>query len=484
MDSTRFPLLPLVLAHVPVSLLRALEQEGVPTVAWSAEAAAGRFVLYDSKRGACPALHANQRPIDVHLLRSPCEDDAFAALDDERAVLKSWRVGGLEVTETVARVDKRALRARLMHELRQLIERAGGVWMRVAAFPYPYRSAFNFRLDHDHYIREDFERFNQASRGYEDCLSHFVNGAAFQGHRDALRALLGQDVGSHAFHHHTYVDAAENHANIARGIALLRSAGFEPSGFVSPLGRYNRGLSHVLEQLGVSHSSEFALAYDDWPFYPSGSRVLQLPVHPICLGIVLEAAQREWGEGLDAQRRAADAMAEYFRWIASSKYQAGEPIFLYGHPDGRLGRWPHVWQALLGTVDEFAAVWRTTMTEFARWWRERQRVRFRVEALNDHYVVHVEQALSGYRFGIEYWRGEHVAPMPLDRAKLEFSPQALAFQGRRPRAMPDQLRIDPPQSVKQHLLRYLDWEKATPADEIATGSLRGFLKRTLRRWRS
>ena len=31
------------------------------------------------------------------------------------------------------------------------IEQAGGIWLCVAAFPFPYRSALNFRIDYDRY---------------------------------------------------------------------------------------------------------------------------------------------------------------------------------------------------------------------------------------------------------------------------------------------------------------------------------------------
>ena len=38
----------------------------------------------------------------------------------------------------------------------------------------------------------------------------------------------------------------------------------------------------------------------------------------------------------------------------------GEPVFLYGHPTGRLGRYPEVLRAVFETVDGFGAVWKTT----------------------------------------------------------------------------------------------------------------------------
>ena len=65
-------------------------------------------------------------------------------------------------------------------------------------------------------------------------------------------------------------------------------------------------------------------------------------------------------------RHAADIAAAHFQRVAQAKYQAGEPILFYGHPTRRLGRYPHVVAGALRAVSDFAAVWHTTLAEFAR----------------------------------------------------------------------------------------------------------------------
>ena len=199
-------------------------------------------------------------------------------------------MGDLWVNEEVARHDKCAIRRQMMASLRALIEAAGGVWMRLSAYPHPYRIAFNFRLDHDDYDAADFDAVCQAIGEHEEACSHFVCASTHEAYPECLTRLRGMDVGSHGYWHHTYRDPEENRRNIGRGIESLRAAGIETSGFVAPHGRYNRGLGEVLEQLGVSHSSEFGLAYDEWPFFPECNAVLQVPIHPVCLGIAMEAA--------------------------------------------------------------------------------------------------------------------------------------------------------------------------------------------------
>ena len=271
-------------------------------------------------------------------LHRPGVNDPFRALVDERAALHQWQVGGLSIIEEIAAVDKRAVRRSVLDALRVWIEEQGGVWIRLAAFPFPYRSAFNFRLDYDHYDPDDFSSTLDTIAGSESGTSHFVNGAAFASSGDALTRLRGLDVGSHGFWHHTYRTVEENLRNVGRGIETLRSARIEPSGFVAPHGQFNRTLLIALETLGVTHSSEFGLAYDELPFTVGSGAVLQIPIHPICLELFLEAVAASNPARDDAVRWAID----YYRELIRLRYQAGEPVFLYGHPTGRRGRQTNV----------------------------------------------------------------------------------------------------------------------------------------------
>ena len=70
----------------------------------------------------------------------------------------------------------------------------------------------------------------------------------------------------------------------------------EPVGFAAPHGRWNAGLDAVLDELGYLYSSDFQLGYDDLPFFPwredRFSSVLQVPIHPICEGLFLDAGVR------------------------------------------------------------------------------------------------------------------------------------------------------------------------------------------------
>ena len=479
MTRSNLPLLPLTLACDATEIKSALDQEGIST-RLRGEGVEGKFLLYDSRDGRPSYAIEGQIPIDLDALRDDSEGDPLEALLNEQSSRHEWKIGELSVSECIAKVDKRSVRRRLMQRLRQRIEAAGGIWLRVAAYPFPYRSAFNFRVDYDEFEPGDFDRTLRALEGFEMASSHFVCGASYAQQPEALDRLRGLDVGSHGYYHHTYRDMDQNLRNIRRGIETLHEAGIEPCGFAAPHGRWNGHLQAALQQLGISHSSEFALAYDELPFFVGRGSTLQIPVHPFCLGSFLDAAGRSSSKR-ESVESAAGRAAEYLRDVARARYFAGEPVFLYGHPTRRLGRYPFVLLEVLTAVSGFGAVWMTTLSRFADWWRQRAELNLRVEWDGRRYIVRADGLPREYRVAIEYWRGNHVAPMPLDQPELCFAPEALAYQSRKPPDIPSAVRFDRPEGLKSRLRRYLDWERVTPMEELGGNGLRGVLKRTLRR---
>lgn len=478
------PLLPLTLARVPDGLRQALQQEGVPFRSWQPGEDATRFVLFDSRCAPRPPLVTGQEAIDVDQFRRGVESDPFQALIEPQAARHRWQLGPWEVSEEIATVNRRAVRKRLLMRLRKELERRGGVWMTVGYFPFPYRSAFNFRFDHDNYHPGDFDRTLAAIDGWEDATSHYVCASTHVEHADALRRLAGMHVGGHGYWHHTYRNREDNEHNIRRGLEVLRSTGLQPIGFVAPHGRHNPGLQAALDVLRIEHSSEFALAYDDVPFFPVRSGVLQVPIHPICLGVVMEAALAATREDPQAEVdycQAVEVTIAHFQSVARQKYDAGEPIFLYGHPDGRVGRYPEVLRETLAAVANFSALWKTTLAEFARWWRKRLAIRLQLQRVGETLVVTGQMPPGNCRATLHLNRGDLVASLPWDGRELRLQTSALAYQRRPAKVAGFQpVRTDGPQPLKAALLRYLDWERVTPVAEIRVRDWRSLVKKTLR----
>jgi hypothetical protein len=484
--SSPLPLLPLVLDNVPRGLRQALAQEGIPFVDRRPGEAEGRFVLFDSRTGACQTPAVGQIVIDVASLRDGFDEDPFIALVDQRSAGFQWQVAEFELVEEIARVDKRAVRRQLLDQLRQQIEQLGGIWLRIAAFPFPYRTALNFRLDYDHYDPADFATTLDALAGQEQATSHYVCGSAYESAPGALARLRGLDVGAHGFWHHTYQTVEENWQNIRRGIDVLQAARIEPSGFVAPNGRFNRSLLVALESLGIPYSSEFALAYDDLPFFVGTAGVLQIPIHPVCLELFVDAVKRgvplASSEGLQRKAVAMEAAADYLVHVAQIKCDRREPVLLYGHPTGEAGGCAHVVRQVFHWAAGRSDLWRTSFGELNRWWRARGEVRIRVTSQDGEFSVQVLNGSPTYPVGIELCRGSQVAVLPLDRPVVQFSPEALVYDDRTAEPIVAPLKLDDPRGLRAQVRRLLDWEYVTPVDEILTNTWRNWAKRSLRRW--
>jgi hypothetical protein len=483
-------LLPLLLDGTPPALEQMLRQEGVPARGVGRPGPAARFVIFDGRSGPSRPLLPGQVPIDIRRLHHGQVAEEFDALDDRdasHAARHTWDIGGLKIAEEVATVDRRAVRRRVLAALRDAIEQAGGLWLNVSAYPFPYRSLFSFRIDYDNYDAEDLANVLRAVEGQEHATTHFISGAAYDGRHDALRRFAGLDVASHAYWHHTYRTEEENYANIARGIEVLRRAGLEPSGHSAPHGRYNDGLRRAMERLGVTHSSEFALAHDDWPFVPTGGQVLQIPIHPICLGLFIDAARladARTGAGIgepSSRLRAVAAARRHLIAVAKNNYAAGEPIILYGHPCGRLGRHHELLGDIFQTIAQMTAVWKTTFTRLNRWWRAREAMQLVVRAEGESFAIDADGLPGGWKPTVELWRGRHVARLPLQGPSLRFQRGALAYENRASTDGLRPVRIDASHGVRGRVARWLDWEKVTPIEEIHTNTIRGKAKRLLRR---
>ena len=481
---TALPCLPLVCAHVAPTALDVLRQAGVPLQVVDMQrdeqaTIAGRFVLYDSRRGAAPSLQQGQSLVDLAQL-SVSLPVSFGA-DNPRTARRVWTVGNLELIETVAEIDRRSISRAWLSALRRVIQARGGVWLTVAHVPAPYRTLFNLRADHDTCLPDDYRAFLELISGHEDCVSHFLCMSGFVEQPELLARLQGHDVGSHGYVHHTYRDPRVNRRNMARGIEALRTAGFNPSGYVAPHGRYPAGMTAALNELSISHSGEFALGYDDWPYRLANSTALQIPVHPVCLGLAFEALQRSGQLDEPHKQQVADLIGEYFSTWAREQHAACEPIVLYGHPDERLGRYPQVLRQLFRTIDALPRVWRATQTEIARWWRARERITLGVQENAAGYRIMAENLPPHDRVAVEVWHGDSAARVELTGTTTCVACEELHFEQRhepRPASTRDEATS---WQWRAGVKEWLDWEYATPTDEIDTTTVRGWLKRRLRR---
>jgi hypothetical protein len=481
------PVLPLVLWETPPGLEMILAQEGVPFVRLTdphpLAFGHGRFVLYDGRR-LSPArvrvmLSAAHTAIDIDGLRDGEPIDPFDALIETAGDLATWRIGRYLLTERIARYSRASIRNRLLDRLKKAVARSGGLWARLAPYPHPYRSAFNFRADLDEPYPDDYARFARARRSLDDCSTHFVSTHAYGGNAAVLGDLARLDPQSHSHFHVVYRDAESNRRNVERAHAILTKAGLPPVGFAGPEGRWDPAIDELLEELGYEYSSDFQLGYDDVPFFPwrrdRFSAILQIPIHPICEGLFLDAGARN-----------GRAVGDHLASVIRAKTAAGEPAFVYGHPERRLGRFPEVLHSVAEAVNEVDLLWRVTLTEFARWWRWRSRRSWSVlSRAEGRFEVQFDDWEIGYPLALELARGDHVASLPLTSPRTQVGLSDLVYERRRrsdESCEPTPAR--PSRSLRSALRRALDYETVTPLDDLPDHTVTARLKKKLRRWRA
>ncbi len=480
--------LPLLLWRTPPGLELILTQEGIAhEVVHDAHPFAfrrGRFVLYDGRQvtaGSLKTLLTGEHvAIDIDLLRRDEPVDPFQALIDNQNARTIWRVRKWSLTERVARQPKAWIRRRLIDALRQQVLTGGGIWIRLAPFPYPFRSAFNFRVDLDEPVAEDYHRFAMTRNLLADCCTHFVSTHAYENQPEVLSDLSRHDTQSHAHFHYVYRDPEANLHNLQRADRVLREAGFAPQGFAAPHGRWNSGLDDAIETLGYGYSSDFQIGYDDYPFFPwkgdRFSRVLQVPVHPVCEGLFLDAGVRDGG-----------VVAEYLSRVVEAKIACGEPALVYGHPERRLGKMPEILIALHRVLQAQSLVWRTSMTELARWWRWRSGRKYMVlPREGNRFEVQFDEWDTEYPLAIELQRGCFSSSLPLAGSRTVIDADELVYERRDPHqdpvAVPPMIDHRHP-GLKAAVRQALDWETVTPLHELTASSLAGSLKKGLRWWK-
>lgn len=483
--SRALPSLPLLLWKTPPALATLLQQEGVAfreiREAHPLTFRSGRFVLHDGRAGKAELkgmLKPEHTTIDVQSLRDGEPGDPFERLLETEGGDASWRLQSFTLVERVARVDRARLRRRLVGKLREVVAASGGVWARLAAYPFPFRSAFNLRVDLDEHAPDDYFAFARARAPIEDATTHFVSTAAYGDAPDVLADLRRLDAHSHGHYHVVYREREANRVNLRRALDRLDAAGIAGQGFAAPHGRWNPGLAEELEEAGCSFSSEFQVGYDDLPFFPwlgkRRSTALQVPVHPICEGLFFDAGAGD----------AAPVIA-HLTAVVHAKIVAGEPAFVYGHPERRLGRFPEIVTALADLVADEPMTWRVGLDTFARWWAWRlARSWSLVPRGEGGYQLQMDEWDARYPLALEVVRGRHVAHLPVAGPVIPLDPRELAYEHRAAEyALPPARPHRRERGVRSAIRRALDWETVTPIDDLPVRSLRSRIKRDLRAWR-
>ena len=267
--------------------------------------------------------------------------------------------GPLLPSERVAKVSKRTIRDIVNRSLQELFWRRDLPFVSLSPFPDGEDLLFSFRVDTDFASQKAVETLYELCKKHDVPATWFVETGSCQEWVDRYGKMEGHEIGLHCFKHRTFNNYTKNELDMRTGTSILRKNGITPRGYAAPFGEWNTTLAKALEHRGFEYSSEFALDYDNLPFYPflgeRSSFVMQIPIHPISTGTLRNA------------HHSTEEMKDYFEIIMEDHLADRLPLFIYDHPtnpDHETLDW------LFQTVKD-RKIPAMTMGQYADWWKIR-----------------------------------------------------------------------------------------------------------------
>lgn len=283
--------------------------------------------------------------------------------------------------EVVSLVDRGGVRRIVASVIRHLLRARGLPYVRLSMMPGKASTAFGFRVDTD---GSSFEQLSETASILREAgikATWFVQtkGLAEKLPRLVSDLLGTQDVQFHCHVHRVYHQPVPDSRNVRLGLEALGRVGTVPVGCAAPYGEWSPAFGRVLADAGMEYSSEFACGYDDVPWFPriASERipVLQVPVHPICLGRLV------WAHADEEQ------MESYLLERIRTQSTRSEPCLLYDHPN-TIVRYGELMRRVL-TAGIASCETRLTMTEYARFWIRRSTASYQVFVRDDTLEVKV-----------------------------------------------------------------------------------------------
>jgi hypothetical protein len=392
-DRPELPELPLMLSGIPRGVEELLREAGLPVAALPREtlsaAGCGRFVLFDSGNSGS-------------VRRAQAAASQGLTLIDGRTL---W--GGMARLEPcpcdVPFSDRHwSLQARLfLDKLREALEVRGGIWARLADFPFPYQSAIGIGVVHH---SAELEQFRSVVELLGNRVTHFVP-TRLREEKLAQLALAGQaDLGWSIGAEDCRLWARSTLSHWRTRLKRFHAEGISPRGLayqapslaVPPLGSLvHLGFDYSCEQGGRSGCATVACI-------PRAPRELFARISAVPM----------------------PASARMLEWIAEH-YQSGIPLFICDCTS-RLELLRELVQ-LAADAARCSLMWPATFGRFARWWMDRRGVRMQVWRRAEGIELHADHLPTGFTPAVEIWRGAHLAVLPLRDEVLRVNVAGLLY---------------------------------------------------------
>ncbi len=430
-----------MMAGLPPALVRWLRLIGLPVAELSrmplSAEGAGQFVLFDSRVGSSVSRMKIGRRMGMYPL--------------DLAEIEPAIPGGLGSmigpgSSLIRALDEREAVRLFLQELKLRLESAGGVWVRLADFPHPFRAALSVAID-----QPDLLRWLPAPLP----VTCFIDGRMREEDLKGLLLVPSIEIGWRVTAADVEVTPRKTTTHWQTRRERFERAGWPVTGFkltepvvglprASDLGRmgfayiartgsWDLGAVRLLGetgpepvalavervdgtigQMGCDRSSWIALGAD-------ASRWQRLDTAHVLNPAPVRSNQPVAG-GLLSDRLRSGPFLEGLR----QRLRSGEPVLL-DLPGSETDEGALL--TLSGMAQSAPLVWCCGLTSFARWQKLRQQTRLSVWRRDFGYEVHVESAWPMETIvGIELWRGHHMANLPLTTSILEVPDQGLLFQ--------------------------------------------------------
>ena len=265
-------------------------------------------------------------------------------------------------SEIVAKIAKNPIRRIVKTSLEYLFHLRDLPFVQMWYYPDGFTNAFLFRIDTDFCDAEDAEKLFKICKKNGIKATWFVDTNSQNLDAEPYIKMTNQEIALHCARHRVFEDYQQNYDNLSEGKKELEKAKFFPTGFASPFGEWNPKLGKVIEDLDFEYSSEFALNYDDFPFYPFFDRkksdVLQIPIHPVSIG------------RLRRSHFSPDEMLKYYMNLINEKMLQNEPIIFYHHPYQKRFE---IFDEIFKEINKHK-IWKPDFSEFSNWWKKRNKI--------------------------------------------------------------------------------------------------------------
>lgn len=277
-------------------------------------------------------------------------------------------------SEQVSKVSKNKVRKIVQQLIEELHHQQNLPFVHKWFFPRNVQNMFIFRIDTDFCSQKDADEMYKICRKNNISATWFLDTDSDNKLKN-YASMEDQELAIHCDKHFVYNNFEDNYDNIQKADNKLKSCGINAIGFAAPFGDWNPSLDMALQKLELKYSSEFALNYDDLPFYPNYnnkfSSVLQISIHPISLGRLRRSHFTE------------DEMLQYFLGIIKEKAELKEPVIIYHHPH-------HKHFEIFDKIFQFIKknnFRNMSMKDFSEWWKKRYVLESEFKYINNRILV-------------------------------------------------------------------------------------------------